>query len=83
MSQTLTISDELYARLEAEARQKSAGSIEQLLERTHRPERRLSSEELRRRQELGRLADELSDRIATQCGILPDSTPLVREDRER
>ena len=31
MSQTLTISDELYARLETEARKKSADTIERCL----------------------------------------------------
>ena len=53
MSQTLTISDELYARLEMEAHKKSAGSIEKLLEQTHVETSCISDEELRRGQELG------------------------------
>jgi predicted CopG family antitoxin len=78
MSRTITISDDLYARLEAEARMRGLGSIEQLLETLHESE----AESLRRR-EVVREIDELRARLAAKYGQLPDSTELLREDRAR
>lgn len=54
MSQTLTISDELYSRLRNVACEKGFDSIEQFLERESGIVQRTSEEELRRRQETGR-----------------------------
>lgn len=53
-------------------------SIEQLLEEW---EQRYS--EIRRRHEAVREIHELRERIFAKHGVMPDSTELIREDRER
>jgi hypothetical protein len=78
MSQTLTISDQLHTELEAAARARGFDSIERLLEYYQ-----ASDEELRRRQEVVRRIDEIRTRIYDTYGEMPDSTALIREDRER
>lgn len=83
MSQTLTISDELYAHLEAEARTKSADSIERLLEQTHMGTRHLSSEELRRRQEAVSQTIALQERLSKTLGMMPDSAEGADRLRQR
>ncbi len=75
--QTLTISADLYNRLMAEAQLRGI-TIEQLLEEWERRD-----SELRRRQEAGRRADEIFERMAAKYGVMPDSAELIREDRER
>jgi hypothetical protein len=77
MEQTLTISEELYARLEKEA-QLQGLSIERLLEEWERKE----SELKRREESVGRI-NEIYERMAAKYGVMPDSAELVREDRER
>lgn len=76
MSQTLTISEELYHRLEAEARLRGL-SIEQLLE-----EWEYRESEIKRRQEAGRRINALYQKMAVKYGKMPDSAELVREDRD-
>ena len=78
MSRTLTISDELYARLETEARLRGLGSVERLLEALGQNEN-----DLARREETVRRIDDLRGRLYAQHGELPDSTDLIREDRAR
>ena len=78
MSQTLTISDKLYKRLEAIARMRGLTSIEQLLETWQSNER-----ELRRRRANVRRIDVLRERLFATYGEMPDSATLIREDRER
>ncbi len=75
--QTLTISADLYDRLVAEARHRGI-SVEQLITEWERKD-----SEIRRRQEAGRRADEIFERMAAKYGIMPDSAELIREDRER
>jgi hypothetical protein len=75
--QTLTISADLYDRLVAEAQLRGI-TIEQLLEEWERRE-----SEIRRRQEAGRRADEIFERMSAKYGMMPDSAELIREDRER
>ena len=75
--QTLTISADLYDRLVAEAQLRGI-TIEQLLEEWER-----SDSEIRRRQEAGRRADEIFERMAAKYGVMPDSAELIREDRDR
>jgi hypothetical protein len=77
MSQTLTISEALYHRLESEARLRGL-SIEQLLEEWERRE-----SELKRREEAVREINSLRERIFAKYGEMPDSTELLREDRGR
>lgn len=83
MSQTLTISDESYTRLKDEACQQGFDSAEQYLERKYSPIRRLSDEERRRRREAVALTKAIQERLSRTLGMMPDSTDLVREDRER
>jgi hypothetical protein len=78
MSQTLTISDALYVRLEASAQMRGMTSIEQLLE-----EWQAREDELLRRQDVVRRIDSLRERLFATYGELPDSVAFIREDRER
>jgi hypothetical protein len=77
MNRTLTISEALYARLDAAARARGLGSIEQLLEQWQGRE-----DELFRRQEAVQQIDALRERLRVTYGEMPDSAELVREDRE-
>lgn len=77
MSRTLTVSDELYTRLEKEA-QKRGLSIERLIEEWERNEASL----LQRKHVVGGI-NNLRDRLFSKHGEMPDSTDLVREDRAR
>ena len=78
MSQTLIISDTLYQRLESVARQRGLHSIEQLLEGWQTTEIDLDQ----RRQAVQHI-DTVRAKLLTSYGELPDSTALIREDRER
>jgi hypothetical protein len=78
MSRTIKISDELYAKLEAEAQMRGLNSVEQLLEQFQTPE----TESLRRK-EVVRQIDDLRDRLFAKYGQMPDSVELLREDRAR
>jgi hypothetical protein len=78
MSRTLTISDDLYARLEEEARTRGLDSVERLLE-----EWRHAEADLNQRQDVVRRIDDLRGRLFAKYGEMPDSVELVREDRAR
>jgi hypothetical protein len=78
MSQTLTISDALYTRLEATAHTQGFRSIAQLLEAWQARE-----DELFGRREVVRRIDTLRDRLFATYGEQPDSVGLIREDRAR
>jgi hypothetical protein len=78
MSQTLTVSDELYARLEAAARQRGLPGVEQLLEMWQSKE-----EECNRRAQAVRQIDAVRAQLFATYGEMPDSVALIREDRER
>lgn len=77
MSRTLTISDELYDRLEKEAQIRGL-SIELLIEEWERNEANLL-----RRKDVVRGIDSLRERLSSKYGEMPDSSVLVREDRAR
>jgi predicted CopG family antitoxin len=77
MSKTLTISDELYTRLEREAQARGL-SIERLIEEWERNEAAAL-----RREEAVRGIDDLRRRLFAAYGEMPDSTEIVREDRAR
>jgi hypothetical protein len=92
MSRTLTIPDALYQRLEAAARSRGLESVERLIEQWDLPTpagpppaapARPDEAELRRRDEVVRRIDELRERLFLKYGTMPDSTDLIREDRER
>ena len=77
MSRTLTISDELYARLEKEAQIRGL-SIERLIEEWERNEANLLQ-----RKDVVREIDTLREPLFFKYGEMPDSSDLVREDRAR
>lgn len=77
MSRTLTISDELYARLEKEAQVRGL-SIERLIEEWERNEANLLQ-----RQDIVREIDVLREHLFSKYGEMPDSSDLVRDDRAR
>jgi hypothetical protein len=78
MSQTVTISDALYTRLEASAHLRGMASIEQLLEAWQARE-----DKWLRRHEVVRRIDALRERLFATYGELPDSVAFIREDRAR
>jgi hypothetical protein len=77
MGQVLAISETLYARIEALAEMQGL-SVEQLLEKWERQENEL----LQRRQTVLDI-DQLRERLYAKYGEMPDSTELLRFDRER
>lgn len=78
MSKTLSISDDLYERLEYVARQKGLYNIEQLLESWQTAE-----DNLHKRQETVNEIDALRNHLYHKHGQMPDSVTLIREDRAR
>jgi hypothetical protein len=78
MSQTVTIPDALYLRLEQTAHARGFRSIAQLLEVWQSHE-----DTLRHRQEVVARIDALRERLFATYGVFPDSTEDVREDRAR
>lgn len=77
MGQTLTTSDDLYARLEKEARLRGF-SIERLIEEWGRNEA-----SLRQRKRVVHEIDSLSEHLFSKYGDMPDRAGLIREDRMR
>lgn len=78
MSQTLTISDTLYTRLEHAARERGFQSIEQLLEAWQAVDA-----ERRQRQQIVRQIDQVRRQLFTTYGEMPDSVAFIHEDRAR
>jgi hypothetical protein len=78
MSRTLTIPDELYERLEAEARRRGLTTLEQLLEKLQ-----ILGADVARREEVVREIDQLREGLFARYGQMPDSVDLQREDRAR
>jgi predicted CopG family antitoxin len=78
MSRTLTISDELYERLESEARDRGLKSVEELLDQLQSLESNISH-----RRAVVREIDLLRERLFARYGQMPDSVELLREDRAR
>jgi hypothetical protein len=78
MSRTVTVSDEVYARLEAEARRRGLGGVEPLIQRWAD-----ESEGRARRAQAFAVADAVRARLFAELPPMPDSTDLLREDRER
>jgi hypothetical protein len=77
MSRTVTISDDVYERLETTARRRGLQSVEQLLTEWQ------PDDDLPARQATVDRIDALRERLFTQYGEQPDSTTLLREDRDR
>lgn len=86
MSQTLTIPDDLYARLENTARRRV--TIEGLLrtwQSNDQDEQDIGDEgaEMSRRRAAVARMDATRAELAARYGEMPDSTDLIREDRAR
>ncbi len=82
MSQTLTISDKLYARLQDIARTRGLQNIEDLIQQLIEAWQS-KSEDLRQRQETVRQIDALRERLFAAYGEMEDSVELIRADRAR
>lgn len=79
MSQTLTLPDDLYTRLDTLARHHGL-SIEQLLRSWPSDEQAIST--TASRDALARVAA-LGEELSARYGMMPDSTDLIRDDRAR
>lgn len=82
MSRTLTISDELYARLDAKARQQRVSIEDWLLSWQGQGEDDAAVERRRRHLAVVRIEATHAE-LAARYGEMPDSVELVREDRTR
>ena len=82
VSRTITVSDELYARLEEAATSGGLDGVVPLLEQLEDMQR-LADEALKRRRETVEWIDDLRARMFEKYGEMPDSVGLLREDRER
>jgi hypothetical protein len=78
MSRTLTISDELYARLESQARKRGVKTVEELLDLLQSLETDIAL-----RKNVVRQIDLIRERLLARYGEMPDSVELLREDRAR
>jgi len=78
MRKSLMISDALYQRLEMTAQIRGLQTIEQLLEQWQANE-----DQVRQRAVTVNRIDAIRDRLMATYGEMPDSTDLIREDRER
>lgn len=82
MSQTLTISDNLYAKLESAARLRGVNSVEELI-RQFVEVLQSRFEEPYRPQDTVRRIDVLRERLFAIYGEMKDSVELIRADRAR
>ena len=78
MQQVLTISENLYQRLQITARENGLPSIEQLLEYWQRRESTLN-----RRREIVQNIVALREELAKEYTQFPDSVALLQDDRAR
>ncbi len=77
MSRTVIVPDDVYERLEITARRRGLQSVEQLLTEWQ------PDDDIQTRQVTVARIDALRERLFAQYGEMPDSTTLLREDRER
>ena len=78
MSQTITISNAAYKRLQAEAHRRGLDSVEALIEAWD-----VDDAELQRRREVVEEIKALQQEIYEKYGVQSDSVDLIREDRDR
>lgn len=78
MSRTLILSDTLHDRLKTSAQKRGFNSIEQLLEIWL-----TSEDDTEARAATVQQINTLRENLYTKYGEMPDSTALLREDRER
>jgi t-SNARE complex subunit (syntaxin) len=82
MSRTLTISENLYTRLQVTARTRGVNDIEELIEQLVGL-LQTQSDQVRQRSESVRRIDALRTRLYSIYGEMRDSVELIRADRER
>ena len=75
MNHTLTVSEETFAHLQRETKARGFETVEQLLEECHGG--------ANRRREVVQRIDALREYLKDKYGTMPDSTELIREDRDR
>ena len=78
MSRVLTLSDDLYDKLETAAQRCGLAQIDQLLEQWQ-----AADEERAKRDEVFQRILALNDQMRAKYGVMPDSVELIREDRGR
>jgi hypothetical protein len=78
MSRTITVPDELYARLEEAALTRGLRTVEELLEQLQ-----ISAADLTQRKQAVSEIEHLRNRLFAKYGEMSDSTELVRQDRIR
>ncbi len=78
MSRALSISDELFSRLENAARRLGLPDVERLLEKWNQDQ-----EERERRSQTVQQIDALRATLYATYGEMPDSVELIRQDRDR
>jgi hypothetical protein len=82
MSRILTISDNLYMRLESIRRDHGLNNIEELLEQSIQIWQ-TKTDESHRREEIVHRIDALRSSLFSKYGEFADSIDLIRSDRER
>jgi len=87
MSVTINIPEKTYQTLKEQAQKRELESVEQFLEKlTEQFETEAAAaweKELERRREVGQEIRNFRKSMKDKYGIMPDSTPLIREDRMR
>jgi len=83
MSVSITVSEETYNKLKASAQARGKENVEQLLEDWVDEQAIEWQKELNRRKEVGREIEAFREKMHEKYGVMPDSTELIREDRQR
>ncbi|HYP40248.1 MAG TPA: hypothetical protein VEX13_07785 [Chloroflexia bacterium] len=80
MSRTVMLPESLYNWLEAEAKRRQVGSVDNLIEELLE---QIKEEEKHERDAAIHRIFDLHDKMAAKYGPVQDSVELIREDRER
>jgi quinol monooxygenase YgiN len=83
MSVSITVSEETYNKLKASAQVRGKENVEQLLEDWEDEQAVEWQKELDRRKEVGDKIKAFRKKMHEKYGVMPDSTELIREDRQR
>lgn len=83
MSVSITVSEETYNKLKASAQVRGKENVEQLLEDWEDEQAIEWQKELDRRKEVGNKIKAFREKMYEKYGVMPDSTELIREDRQR
>jgi quinol monooxygenase YgiN len=83
MSVNINVSDETYNKLKISAQIRGKKNVEHLLEEWEDEQTVERQNELKRRKEAGKEIRKLQKKMHEKYGVMPDSTELIREDRNR